>query len=427
MLMGLLPCRTHFYRRSSLIGQRFTPAWVATITLILVCTLWLGFFSYKHLEYSNDLWWQFSFTGDASRFLRAMVGTMVAVLFFAIAHLLRPAPPAIALASAADLQRAKPCITQSLYPHAHLALLADKSLLFNEAGNAFIMYGVAGRTWVAMGDPIGPPEEQRELAWKFRELCEYHDGWTVFYQVRPQNLDIYLELGLTLLKIGEEARVPLSTFSIEGKAHKNHRYTVNRLEKSGCRFEIIPADAVEAVLPTLKGISNAWLNSKSGREKRFSLGFYQEDYLQTGPLAVVHCAGQPVAFANLWIGDVKEEFSIDLMRHTPEAPPGVMDYLFLKLMLWGKNQGYHCFNMGMAPLSGLQNRNLAPLWNRFGALVFGYGERFYNFQGVREYKEKFHPQWESRYLAVPGGIALPLILTNISGLIAGGLQGVIKK
>jgi phosphatidylglycerol lysyltransferase len=83
--------------------------------------------------------------------------------------------------------------------------------------------------------------------------------------------------------------------------------------------------------------------------------------------------------------------------------------------------------MGMAPLSGLENRALAPLWNRLGAFVFRHGEHFYNFQGLRKYKEKFNPQWRPKYLAAPGGLSLPQTFTNLATLISGGIKGVVAK
>jgi phosphatidylglycerol lysyltransferase len=97
------------------------------------------------------------------------------------------------------------------------------------------------------------------------------------------------------------------------------------------------------------------------------------------------------------------------------------------LILWGKQQGYHWFNFGMAPFSGLENRALAPIWNRIGAFLFKHGEHFYNFQGLRNYKEKFNPVWEPKYLASPGGLALPRVVANLSSLISGGLKGAIAK
>jgi len=115
------------------------------------------------------------------------------------------------------------------------------------------------------------------------------------------------------------------------------------------------------------------------------------------------------------------------MRYLPEAPEGVMDYIFIQLMLWGKREGYRWFNLGMAPLSGLETKPLSPLWSRVGAVVFRHGEHFYNFQGLRHYKEKFEPRWEPKYLASPGGLSLPRILTNIASLISGNIKGVLGK
>ena len=165
---------------------------------------------------------------------------------------------------------------------------------------------------------------------------------------------------------------------------------------------------------------------RNTREKGFSLGFFDPVYLQRGPVAIVRKEEKIVAFANLWLGAEKEELSPDLMRYLPEHP-GIMEYLFIQLMLWGQREGYQWFNLGMAPLSGLEDRTLAPLWNRLGAFVFRHGEHFYNFQGLRQYKEKFAPEWTPRYLASPGGLALPRILTNVATLISGGLKGVITK
>src|SRR5262249_48708066 len=133
------------------------------------------------------------------------------------------------------------------------------------------------------------------------------------------------------------------------------------------------------------------------------------------------------AFANVFQGGAKQELSIDLMRYVPEFGRDVMDYLFIELMLWGKQQGYKYFNFGMAPFSGLGDLPFRSGWNVLGHFLFRYGEHFYNFQGLRDYKQKFRPIWEPRYLAYPGGLTLPTILTDVAALISGGLTGVIGK
>ena len=104
-----------------------------------------------------------------------------------------------------------------------------------------------------------------------------------------------------------------------------------------------------------------------------------------------------------------------------------MDFLFTELMLWGTEQGYRYFSLGMAPFSRLRAANARAAVDRLGAFLFRHGEHFYNFQGLREYKEKFDPVWEPRYLASPGGLALPRILANVATLISGGVRGVVSK
>ena len=427
MLAALVPCRHYFYRKASIIAERFTPGWITAIVLVLVSSVWLGVFSYKHIEYSNELWWRFSLAGDAPRYLRATVGAIAVTLVFALARLLRPTPPEPARPGPDDLARALPLIEGSRSTLAYLALLGDKSLFFDARGTAFIMYGVEGRSWVALGDPIGSDDAKPALVWDFRELCDRHGGWPVFYQVDRDDLPLYLDLGLTLLKLGEEGRVPLGTFTLEGGVRKGLRHVHHRIVRAGCTFEVVPVDEVAALLPTLHAVSDAWLTEKHTREKRFSLGSFHSNYVSRFPIGLVRQAGEVVAFANIWCGAGKEELSVDLMRHVPGAPSGVMEYLFVELMLWGQQRGYQWFNLGMAPLAGLESRALAPLWSRVGAFIFHHGEHFYNFRGLREYKEKFTPQWEPKYLASPGGLALPRIFTDIAALVSGGMTGVIAK
>jgi phosphatidylglycerol lysyltransferase len=115
------------------------------------------------------------------------------------------------------------------------------------------------------------------------------------------------------------------------------------------------------------------------------------------------------------------------MRFSRAAPRGVMEYLFIQLLLWGHVQGYKRFDLGMAPLSGVERRDLGPMWARAGAWVYRHGEHFYNFQGLRLYKEKFDPVWEPRYLASPGGLALPRVLAGVSVLIGRGFRGVVTR
>ncbi len=427
VLAALVACRHSFTRRASLLSGELTAGWIVSVGAVLFATVWLSLFAYKHIEYTSDLWWRFALDAQAPRSLRALVGVACALLAFALGRLMRPARPKLEPPTPEVTAKVEAVVRQSPETSDNLALLGDKSFLFSESGNAFIMYGVQHRCWIAMGDPVGPVEEWPELLWRFREECHAHAGWPVFYEVACDHLNLYLDLGLNLLKLGEDARVALPTFSMEGGSRSALRAVVRRLERNGYTFEVVPADQAEALLPELRRVSDAWLESKRTREKHFSLGCFDEAYVRRFPVAVVRGKGRIEAFATLWDSAGREELSVDLMRHLPDAPSGMMDYLFTQLMLRGSEDGYRWFNLGMAPLSGLPQHELAPLWNRIGGFLFRHGEHFYNFKGLRKYKEKFDPQWRPRYLASPGGMALPKVLGDLSSLISGGLGGLVGK
>jgi phosphatidylglycerol lysyltransferase len=263
--------------------------------------------------------------------------------------------------------------------------------------------------------------------WHYRDLCDRFDGWCVFFEVRPQWCELYADLGLGLTPLGEEARVDLATFTLDSPAHRDLRQARAKLLRRGLRFEIVPRAAVAPIMPALQRISQAWLGRKATREKRFSTAPFDPAYLERFPAAIVRNGATVLAFANLWLGAGREELSVDLMRHLPEAPNGTMDFLFSELLLWGRAEGFRWFNFGMAPLAGLQQQSGAPLWTRIGTALYRHGEHFYNFEGLRRYKAKFDPVWTPLYLASPGGVALPTILLDVAALIAGGASGIVAR
>jgi phosphatidylglycerol lysyltransferase len=181
------------------------------------------------------------------------------------------------------------------------------------------------------------------------------------------------------------------------------------------------------MLPRIRAVSDDWLAQKAAAEKGFSLGFFDEAYVQRFPAGVIERDGVIQAFATIWPGCPNSELSVDLMRFTPDAPKNVMEALLVHLMLRARDTGYRRFSLGMAPLSGFEPSPLAARWQRVGAFVYEHGETFYGFQGLRAFKEKFNPTWEPRYLACPGGLALPRVLADVSALIAGGYRRIFTK
>ena len=422
----LFVARHEFRREAPFSAQSFNTAWVFSIAMVIGASIWLGFFAFRHVQYSNELWWQFSLHADAPRMLRASVAAVMVALAFALWKAIRPAAPKTATLPA-DLDTAREILRESPDSSANAALTGDKRFLFDEERKAFVMYQVSRRSWVALHDPVGPPARREALCWRFLELADRYDGWPVFYQVSDASLPLYADLGLALLKLGEEALVPLQEFDLAGSRLANLRHGRSRLIRDGATFEIVPKDQLLPLMPELRQVSDAWLKSRSAAEKGFSLGAFSPGYLCNFDCAVVRIGEKVVAFANVWQASAGSELSVDLMRHDDSAPNGVMDYLLTELILWGKSKGFHWFNLGMAPLSGLERHPLASVWNKAGNALFYHAEHFYNFEGLRRYKEKFGPVWKPRYLASRGGLTLPWILFDISVLISGGFKPLVSR
>ena len=418
----LLLSREAFYRRAPQRISRLSWEWLGLVALTLVATIWLGFFSYSHVEYSNELFWQFAWNGEAPRFLRATVGLVAATLALGVAVAIHRPPAKTKRRAETEPGAIAAVVATSPDTQANVAFLGDKEFLWSPDGTAFLMYGRAGGSLVSMGDPVGDPEQVEDLVWQFRDMADREAARAVFYAVRPDNLPLYLDMGYALLKLGEVARVDLSNFTLEGPKNQELRYAARRAAKEKLVFEVVPRSDVPAIMKELQHVSDAWLQEKGGSEKGFSLGRFDPAYLSHFDCAVMRDNdNRIVAFANIWRSGGMNEMSVDLMRYLPGVSKVLMDALFVRLLLYAKEQGYRWFNLGAAPLSGLSDHALASRWNRMATFVFRHGDDFYHFEGLRAFKEKFSPVWTPQYLACPGGLNIPQVLLDVNALISGGI------
>ena len=362
LLAMLVPARREFDRKATLFEVPFSPAWLTAICAVVLASVALGLFAYRHVEYSNQLWWVFEERQDAPRFLRATVGVLVAMLAVGLRQLLRPPAAEVEVPDARQLADAARVIAAQGQTAANLVFLRDKALMWTDARDAFLMYGVQGRTWVALGDPVGPRGPAEPLVKRFLEHADDYQGIPVVYQASRDWLHRYADFGLTFAKLGEQARVRLSGFTLDGGGTaKTLRMTLRRVLKDGGTFRIVgPELLTPALLGELRSVSDEWLGERGSAEKGFSLGFFDEQYLARFPIALIERNGSVEAFANVWADPCKRELSVDLMRYRTSAPPGMMDALFAALMQWGRDQGYGWFDLGVAPLSGLEESPVAP-------------------------------------------------------------------
>ncbi len=429
--LALLPFRREFHRRAKITEGVFSLEWFALIAAVLIAGFSFFFFVHEATPYSHALWTELTRNANTSRALRAGLAGSAVLLVFSVYLALRPARARRAEPEVEALDHAARIIASQDDPQACLALSGDKSLMFSSDEQAFVMYGRHRANWVAFGDPVGPPETVDDLAWNFHDEALRAGGKPVFYEVSERHLPLWIEMGMVLHKVGEEAVVRLADFSLGGAKFKSMRAAFNKAKREGYELEILQPPHSPALMAELAAVSEAWLGGKTGREKGFSVGRFDPAYLEHFPIAAIRngLEGQDrvIAFANILAPGTKRRVSVDLMRYLPEHSSGIMEFLFVSLIEHYRNAGGEEFSLGMAPLAGLSKRRTARIWDRFGHLMFRHGGSFYNFEGLRNFKQKFHPEWRPRYIALPPAVSPMVAMADIALLISGGPRGIIGK
>ncbi|MDF0553684.1 phosphatidylglycerol lysyltransferase domain-containing protein [Kamptonema sp. UHCC 0994] len=353
-------------------------------------------------------------TRFAEFFADSIYAVGAVTLSYALFMLLRPVLLR-AVGTPKERQQAKQIVEQyGRIPLARLALLEDKSYYFSPSGKSAIAYVAKGRGAIALGDPIGPPEDQEEAIIGFQQFCDCNDWYSAFYQTLPDNLEFYKSLGFRVLQIGEEAIVNLKTFSLKGKANQNLRTAINRLTKSGHEVKFYEPPLSDELLRQMKIVSDEWLQMMQGAEKKFSVGWFNEAYLRETRAVVVYTSeGKISAFANTISSGESKLVGVDLMRRRTEVENGTMECLFASMLQHFQELGYEQFDLGLSALAGVGETEKSLRLEKVLNYLSEHLEQFYNFKGLHSFKEKFLPEWEPRYFVYPGYRSLPDVVVAL--------------
>ena len=289
----------------------------------------------------------------------------------------------------------------------YFKLWSDKSYFFNPSRSCFLAYRVGGDFAVVLGDPVGPENDMEEIINAFMLMCDENDWGLTFHQTLPDFLPLYEKCGFKKLKIGDDAIVDLTAFNLSGKDGKELRHSVNKVEKEGIHTVYYDPPLPAEILQEAEEVSKDWLQIEGRRERRFTLGLFEQAYVSSTPLfAVVDSQGRMQAFANIIHSYHQGEATIDLMRRRSDSPHGVMDYLLIQLFSHCKEKGYKTFSLGMAPMSGFQEHENPSLEERAIHYFFQHMNFLFSFRGLRFYKAKFASWWEPRYVIYQNALDL---------------------
>jgi len=296
----------------------------------------------------------------------------------------------------------------------HLIFLQDKEQFWTKDLNVLIVYKQIFNKYVVLGDPIGDESKIHDAIKEFNEFCKHNRAKPIYYQVNPRYMQLYHDAGFRFMKLGEEALIKLDDFSLEGKRGAKLRTRLNKFTRNGYTFRVVEPPHSAKLISEIKSISDCWLGTE--KEKGFSVVSFKEDYVSRFPVALLHNSdGKIIAFATL-ATDYKETTTIDLMRNCQQSPHGTMDVLFSRIIMWAKDSGYRKCSLGMAPLANVGNYKHSFISEKMIYYVYRYGNKKYNFKGLKEFKGKFATDWEPKYLAYKKSF-LPVIFLQLVLLI----------
>ncbi len=298
----------------------------------------------------------------------------------------------------------------------YFKLYYDKQIFLPPGYNSFISYKVSGNFAVVLEDPVAPDrEEMKKIIIEFRKFCFENGLKEIYYRVPGESLEIYYELSKKSLFLGQEAVVDLSVFSLEGGERKSIRNALNKISERGYVTRVHTPPLRDGLIQKLKTVSEEWLKDAEKKEITFSQGIFDEKEIKNQTVLTVENSEEKImAFLNIIPDFAVNEGTYDLLRKTVDAPNGIMDFMLVELFKYFKSQGVRYVNLGMAPMSGLDD----PQKFAERSMKFAYEKirSFSHYKGQREYKEKFRPVWHDKYLIYENDydlVSVPSVLNHI--------------
>ncbi len=288
----------------------------------------------------------------------------------------------------------------------------DKVFFFSSNRQGVVAFGQARSSAIVLGDPVATsPEEFERVLGEFLDYCDANDWGVAFHQVPATRLEQYAAAGLSAIKIGEEAVIDVTSFTLQGRPMKALRSSINRLEREEYRAVYMSPPLTDEDLDRLRLVSDEWLGLSGRRERGFTLGRFADDYVRSHPvMAIEDSEGNLLAFANIIPDWAKGEATIDLMRRRVELPNGIMDLLQVRLIEHFRDAGFEGYSLGMAPFYNVGEQPGAPVIERAIRLLYDHVSRVFSYKGLHNYKAKFLPKWEPRYLVYSSETSLPAII-----------------
>lgn len=355
-------------------------------------------------------------TPHARWFARSLVAMGGLGILFALAQVLRPLLPA-RTSTSNDLSRARVLVSRfGADTLSYFALQDGRSYFFDADAEAMLSYRLWGTVAVVGGDPIGPQHRWEALLRSFLEFARAHGMDPCFVGVSAATVPVFETLGLRLLKIGEEALIPLPDFD-EAVLKRKVRRAGRHLEALGIEARCYRSGEIpETVQSQIEQVSRQWVEAKGGAEQGFSmtLGRLPRESDADCELVVAMEGGYVWGYLSLVPVASGESWSLDAMRRRLDSPNGLTEFLVLRAASMYRDRGCKTLSLNFATLADtqgeLESRALAGtrrfLWENLSSV--------YQLKSLYQFNSKFNPVWRSRYLAYNEILKIPKLAMAVT-------------
>ena len=292
----------------------------------------------------------------------------------------------------------------------------DKQIYLSESCEGFVSFKISGKYAVVLENPVAANNDDiKKIIMEFDQFCRKSGLISIYYRIPEESVSIYKDLKKRTLLIGQEALVDVQKFTMSGKEMKSIRNAINKIEATGCFLKVYEPPLKSGLVQKLQQVSDEWLKENELEETGFSQGIFDSALIKSQVVFTVENQDEKVlAFLNVIPDYAPGEGTYDLIRMSNDAPNGVIDYLLVNLFAYYKAKETKYVNLGLVPLAGIEKAQ--NITERVLKFAFENIKNFKHYRGLRDYKEKFSPEWSSKYLAYSSDfelVSLPAVLKDI--------------
>ena len=295
----------------------------------------------------------------------------------------------------------------------YFALRRDKAVVFSETGKAAVSYRVLSGVMLAAGDPIGDPEAWPGAVRAFCAEARRHAWVPAVMGCGELGGETWVrEAGLRAIELGDEAIIEVADFTLDGRAMRNVRQMVSRVERAGYTTLVRrTGDISLQEIGNIRRQAAAWRGAEVERGFSMALGRFG-DPMDADCVAVTAYKDERLCAVLHFVPWGSDGLSLELMRRDREADAGLNELMIVAAIGAAPQLGVCKVSLNFAVFRSALERGgrlgagpVLRLWREILLIA----SRWFQIESLYRFNAKFRPIWEPRFVCYPGAADIPRV------------------